>query len=389
MAQRPNVPDQQTPPDITPPDLRAEAVPAGPRRFLCRQCGAELVFRPGTGHLSCGYCGFVNEIDAEAASGIEELDFRAHMELLAEAEPQVEVSTVRCGACGSETEPPENLDAFDCAFCGANMVAGAIAARILRPRSLLPFAVTREQAHRIFRTWIAERWFAPNHLKRFSHSDGRIRGMYLPYWTYDANAVSDYTGMRGEHYYVTQTYTTTVNGRRQTGTRQVRKTRWYPAAGTVRNTFDDVLVAASGSLPVDDVEHLEPWDLDQLVPYQDDYLAGFAAEKYQVHLAAGFEIAGARMEPVIRDSIRRDIGGDEQQIASVDTRYHDVTFKHLLLPVWISAYRFRDQLYRILINARTGELRGRRPYSAWKIAFAVAGGILAVLAIMLAVRAFR
>lgn len=422
MKQTPNVSDQESPPPPPPdspppppapdspppvpdlpdlagdagdagdagaPDPRAQAVPAGPRRFRCRQCAADLVFRPGTSQLSCSYCGFVNEIDADAASGVEELDYRAHLAMLAEAEPTLDVRMVKCSACGSETEAPENLDAFRCAFCGTSMVSGSISERLLKPRSLLPFAITGDEAHRTFRQWIAKRWFAPNDLKRFSHSDGRMRGVYLPYWTYDAKTVSDYTGARGDDYYVTESYTVRVNGKTQHRTRQVRKTRWSPAAGTVRNVFDDVLVPASRSLPVKDVEHLEPWDLDQLVPYKDDYLAGFTAEKYHVDLPSGFQIAGEKMEPAIHASICRDIGGDHQRVQSVDTRYHDVTFKHMLLPVWVSAYRFRDRLFRIIINARTGELRGQRPYSAWKIAFAVLGGLAAVAVIALVAGVFR
>ncbi|MBV9774716.1 MAG: hypothetical protein JO040_12240, partial [Gemmatimonadetes bacterium] len=66
-----------------------------------------------------------------------------------------------------------------------------------------------------------------------------------------------------------------------------------------------------------------------------------------------------------------DIGGDEQRIHSTDTRYDDVTFKHILLPVWISAYRYREKVYRRLVNARTGEVQGERPWSWIKIALLV------------------
>jgi hypothetical protein len=243
---------------------------------------------------------------------------------------------------------------------------------------LLPFHVTSDQAHRIFRAWIGKRWFAPSDLKRYARSGGRVNGVYLPYWTYDSRTVSHYEGSRGEHYYVTQTYTTTVNGKTVTRTRQVQRTRWYPAAGTVHNTFDDLLVVASRSLPPADVEHLTPWDLDNLVEFREDFLAGFRAEKYQVDLRAGFDVARQMMEGPIHQTIRGDIGGDVQQISRVDTSYHDVTFKHLLLPVWLSAYTYRDKVYRLLINARTGELRGQRPYSVWKIVLAVLGGLAAI-----------
>ena len=75
------------------------------------------------------------------------------------------------------------------------------------------------------------------------------------------------------------------------------------------------------------------------------------------------------MQPVIEDSIKRDIGGDVQQIHSIHTDYQDITFKHILLPLWISAYKYNDKTYRFTVNARTGEVQGERPYSGWKIFF--------------------
>jgi len=360
----------------------AASGPDGTVRFACAQCAAKLEYAPGTTVLECPYCGLRNEI-GDGDHPVAELDYREHLRRLEAREEQVDLAIVKCGACGAETERPPNLDAFECAFCGADMLTGASSTRLIKPRALLPFHVTPEQAHRIFRKWIAGRWFAPSKLKRFAHSGGRVQGVYLPFWTYDCNTVSSYTGQRGEHYWVTETYTTRENGKTVTRTRQVRKTRWYSARGVVRNTFDDLLVIASRSLPEPSIAKLEPWDLPAVVPYQDEYVAGFRAEKYQVGLADGFEDARVMMESPIRRTIREDIGGDVQQVDSVNTAYHDITFKHLLLPVWISAYRFRDKVYRVLINARTGELIGERPWSVWKIVGAVLGAVAAIAVIAL------
>ena len=153
--------------------------------------------------------------------------------------------------------------------------------------------------------------------------------------------------------------------------RVVTKTRWTPAAGVVSRFFDDVLVLASASLPRAVTERLEPWDLANLTPYQEAYLSGFRAEMYQVELDQGFERAREIMALTIRRDIERDIGGDHQRIHAADTRYDDISFKHILLPVWMSAFRFRDKVYRFVVNGRTGEVQGERPYSPWKIAFAI------------------
>jgi hypothetical protein len=146
----------------------------------------------------------------------------------------------------------------------------------------------------------------------------------------------------------------------------------------VWRNFDDVLVLASRSLPAHHTEALEPWDLKNLEPYKDEYLSGFRAESYRVGLEPGFDRAKEIMAGVIDGDVRRDIGGDEQRVHSIRTQYNDVTFKHILLPIWISAYRWKEKVYRFVVNGRTGEVQGERPWSVVKILLAV----LAALALI-------
>jgi LSD1 subclass zinc finger protein len=349
------------------------------RQFPCKQCGANLQYAPGTRTLKCPYCGTANEIP-ESTETVEELDFHAWLAKVADEQPTDEALTVKCNTCGAEATLATNVTADRCPFCGSPIVAQAMSSRRIKPQALLPFSVTREQAVNAFRTWVRSLWFAPNALKRTAEAEAGIKGIYIPSWTYDCDTTSHYTGQRGDDYWVTETYTTTVNGKRVTRTRQVRKTRWRYASGTVHNRFDDLLVLATDALPRKYAERLEPWDLHSATAYSDEYLSGFVAQSYQVDLPSGFEIAREMMVDPIERSIRHDIGGDHQRIDSVDTRYHHITFKHLLLPVWLSAYRYNNRTFRFMVNARTGEVQGERPYSAVKIALL----IVAILAIVTA-----
>ena len=335
------------------------------RLFPCKQCGANLTFAPGQSVLKCPYCQHENAIEVSAAP-VQELDFAVALRTMRDSADTTESMTVKCGACGAQTTLAPNVTAGACAFCGSAIVAHAESTRKIKPRSLLPFHVDAQAAMKLFREWVASRWFAPGDLKRLA-STGKINGVYIPYWTYDCDTWTQYVGERGEHYWTTETYTTMENGQMVTKTRQVQKTRWYPASGTVDDSFDDILVLASTTLPRKYTEKLEPWDLQNLVPYGDEFLAGFVAESYQIDLDEGFDVAKGKMEPTIHGSIRSDIGGDEQRILSTSTRYDHVTFKHVLLPLWISAYRYRDRAFRFLVNARTGEVTGERPWSALKI----------------------
>ncbi len=194
-----------------------------------------------------------------------------------------------------------------------------------------------------------------------------MQGIYVPYWTYDAATETRYTGQRGTIYH--ESRSVMRNGRRETV--RVQKIRWHPVSGRVARFFDDVLVLASRSLPRRYTDALAPWDLADLEPYNPEYLAGFAAEGYTVALDEGFAEARDYMDRVIRRDVKFDIGGDRQRITSMKTDISDVTFKHVLLPVWLAAYKYRGRTYRFVVNGRSGRVRGERPWSIWKIALAV------------------
>ncbi|NWF84282.1 MAG: hypothetical protein HXY18_10680 [Bryobacteraceae bacterium] len=350
----------------------------------CPGCAASLEYDPQAAKLKCPYCGNLLAVEQDAESEpVVEVDYeearRRATDKVSAGSGQLSDNAlqVECATCGAAVvfEPPDV--AGQCPFCTTRIVVQPHTPDpLITPQGLLPFAVPKQNAIQSLRSWLSSRWFAPNDLKRVANPD-RLEGIYLPFWTYDAQTHTTYTGARGEHYWVQETYTEMVNGRPQQRVRNVRKTRWYPASGAVDDSFDDILVPASKAIAAQRLDDLEPWGLDKLEPYNPSYLAGFKAQRYQVGLEAGFAIARQRMEPAIRSSIRADIGGDEQQIHSMNVAISDITFKHLLLPVWLGAYKFNQKLYQIAVNARTGEVSGERPYSAAKIAALVLFVLLA------------
>jgi len=345
------------------------------QQVKCKDCGAMLKFEPGKMSMACEYCGANNEIAHEAQPApVEEIDFESFISEQVSSAEKMEVSVVKCDSCGASSSLKPNVTSDACPFCGTPLVLkSGSTCSIIKPKYVLPFAVDKKSAFGEFKKWLKSLWFAPNDLKKFAENE-KLNGIYIPYWTYDSSTTSHYTGARGDHYYVTETYT--VNG--QTQTRQVQKTRWTPVSGTVFEAFDDVLVVASESLPVKYVNDLEPWDLSNLAAFSEQFLSGFRSEQYQLDVKAGFEKAKDRMEKVIRESCRQHIGGDVQRIATLDTQHANVTFKHILLPIWLSAYRYKSKVYRFMINGRTGEVQGERPYSFWKIFFTITG-VLAVI----------
>jgi predicted RNA-binding Zn-ribbon protein involved in translation (DUF1610 family) len=349
---------------------------ASEHRYPCAQCGAQLRYAPGQTTLTCDHCGHVQTIaaatDRKRARALQEHDLHAGLRDDLPAEASEDIRTTTCTSCGAQIEMQGAAHATECPFCASPVVLDTGAHRVFKPQALVPFALTENDARQAMIKWMGSLWFAPSTLLEYARKGRAMNGIYVPFWTFDAATASRYTGQRGEHYYETRTVTVTVNGKSEQREEQVRHTRWYPASGRVARDFNDVLVMGSSSLPQRLGNDLTPWDLSALEPYAPDYLAGFQAEGYTVALADADRSAKASMARVIEDDVRRDIGGDEQRINSVDTDYSGETFKHILLPVWMAAYKYNGKSYRFLVNGQTGEVQGERPYSVWKIAFAVA-----------------
>ena len=361
--------------------IKRETRSAKEARFPCSKCGALLVYKPGTQCLACKYCGTQNRI-GERAEEIKEYDFHYALTELALAKPGSENKQIQCDSCGAGFKFADSLHAGECPFCGTEIVSGTAQARPITPKSLLPFNVNEQEARQQFRRWLKGLWFAPGKVKKYADDDAKLQGVYVPYWTYDSQTETFYQGARGSVHYVTERAQALEGGRLVHETRQVPKVEWTPVQGRVTRLFDDVLVGASKSLPRQILEHLEPWDLENLVPYNESYLSGFASEYYQVDLDEGFDEAKRKMDSLIYDDIALEIGGDEQRIDRFHTQHSHTTYKHCLLPVWSAAFRYQQKTYRFVINGRTGKVQGERPYSYWKIAFAIIFGIIGIAGLL-------
>lgn len=351
------------------------------RIFPCESCGADLRFHVGQQALKCEHCGHTVEISTDPDADLVEQDFHAMVLRMSEiharddgAEGDDEKREIACRSCAAVVEFVGSLTSTECAYCGSPVQESEAKAAEERVPvdGVLPFQVKREKARANLKKWIQSRWFAPNAFKKRG-IEGRFSGVYLPYWTFDSMTFTRYTGQRGEYYYVT-----VGSGDNK---RQERRTRWYPASGSFQRFFDDVLVVATRSLETKLLRKLEPWPLRRCIPYNQEVVAGFLAKTYEVELEPGFGDARKRIKSALTADVRRRIGGDTQRIHSLNTRYDAVTFKHLLLPVWLLGYRYGKKNYQVVVNAATGEVQGERPWSFWKILFAVllvaavAGGI--------------
>jgi DNA-directed RNA polymerase subunit RPC12/RpoP len=353
-------------------------------KFPCKQCGADLVFAPGQNELKCPYCGHLEQIPT-TADAIKEYSFNDYL-----AQPRSHGygdSTgrdARCDNCGAVTHLDPSIRATKCPFCGAPIVTGESEKSavddqgVITPEAVLPFKITADQAQAAFKKWVASLWFAPSAIKNESHLK-QLSGVYRPFWTYDSHTVSHWTGERGDYYWVTETYTTVENGKTVTRTRQVRHTRWTYVSGVYSDFFDDVLISAGRNS-----DFVTNYHLKDLQPYSPEYLSGFAAERYVVSCEDGWKDAKNVIAGEIHSAVRRQIGGDEQRVSSINTAYSGITYKHILLPLWLSCYRYGGKTYCFQVNGQTGEVAGARPWSFWKIFFLVIS-ILAIIAVIVVI----
>jgi ribosomal protein S27E len=348
------------------------------QRFKCDNCGAEQSYDATSGKLKCSHCGATRDVPV-GTGNVVEYDFYSG---LAAAPKGLAAGggtrASKCQECGANVVFPDGTTAAKCTFCGsAKVLDQAENQNAIRPESLLPFGVDKKRANQAFGDWLGKLWFRPSDLKRMAKVQ-EVAGVYVPFWTYDAHVDSSWTAEAGYYYYEEEEYTTQENGETVVRTRQVQRVNWERAWGQRADDYDDVLVCASQGLPRELADKLRTFDTHQLVPYSPGFLAGWRAEEYAVDLADGFTHAQQKMEAEQQRRCASDVPGDTQRNLRVDNTYSAITFKHVLLPLWIAAYRYKNEIYRFLVNGQTGEVVGKAPWSWVKIALFVLS-IMAVI----------
>lgn len=333
----------------------------------CPSCGANLVYDVASGGLKCPYCGEEKALrhdNYSAEIALSEL-FRTRAK-----EWNSETRSFRCKNCGAVTVLSKKEIAKDCAFCGTSNIVEQEDMSGLRPNGVLPFTVTKEQAGEALKKWAKKRAFAPNKMRK-SVSAEKINGNYMPCFTFDARAVSKYEGRLGEYYYVTKT----VNGKQV----QERRVRYFNVRGTHEGNYDDVAIQASDRIPANAASKLQPFDTNDSQEYSPNFLFGFTATQY----TKGGEQCWKEAKDVMSDAERRAIlskyAYDVVDYLNVDTDYFDVTYKYVLLPIYVGHYLFKEKVYNFFVNGRNGKVAGQAPKSPLKVG-ALVLGILAAIA---------
>ena len=343
----------------------------------CPNCGATVTFDPASGMMHCDYCGYTRELPKPEEGGeICEMDFEAALHT-ASFNWGEEKKSVQCKQCGAVSIYDALQTAAVCPFCGSTSVMPAANENTIVPGGVLPFAMTKDNAGEKFTNWLKKKWFAPKKAKKSARPDA-FQGVYLPYWTYDADTTSNFTARAG--------YDKKVDDG-DGGTKT--QTEWRRVNGVYQKFFDDVLVMASKRQEDSGVHGCGPFDTSKLVPYSPHVVAGFAAERYSIGLKEGWEMAQKRIQSKLNSDIssyvRKHWRADRSDSVRFSTIYSNITYKYLLFPVWISSFKFKDKVYQFVVNGQTGKVSGKAPVSAWRviIAILIAAGIITGLYFLL------
>ncbi len=188
--------------------------------------------------------------------------------------------------------------------------------------------------------------------------------VYVPYWVFQAN---------------THTYWTADSSKTPPGA----SGNWYPLAGEHEGSYAAILIGAGGALSPSETHALCPFDLGRGVPPGQVDLENVTVEEFSRSKKYARPLARSSLEELEKDAcVSSSVPGSARNV-HVNVQVTDMTGVPALLPVWIMAYRFRDRVFRFLVNGQTGKATGQAPISYAKILGAVVIAVLAVLIVLL------
>jgi hypothetical protein len=345
----------------------------------CAACGAQAEWNPSKQLLVCPFCGTSAPFTVDAQSGalVENDLAKALRELPDEARGWLaEKRTVQCQSCKAVSVFDPERVGQNCGFCGSPSLVDYTEIKApIRPQSLLPFKVSEPQVREQIRRWYASKWLAPGALKSRALVD-RVRGVYIPYWTFDAQADCPWEAEAGHYYYTTESYR---DNQGRTQTRQVRHVRWERASGRVQHFFDDEPVPGTHGVSHALLREVEPFRTTELVPYDTAFLSGFIVEHYQIVLFDAAQASQDAMTRKLNEMCAAEVPGDTYRSLQIHPVFSGQTFKHILVPVWLLSYLYGTKTYQVVVNGYDGRMAGQYPKSPWKIALLVLLGIIVFL----------
>lgn len=346
-----------------------------PETFTCPQCGAATRYDISAGGVACEHCGYIKPVATGGQAtpvGLKAQEFEFTLETLSQAEQGWGVARreLTCDNCGASLTLPESAITVTCPFCASNKVNVRTAvAEQLRPRFLVPFKLQPEEIRKRAVAWLGKGWFHPAELASASVVEN-FNGVYLPFWTFGASITAVWKAQVGherrEAYY--------DSASKSWKTRIVIDWRWED--GQVPAKIDDLVVTGSSHVSRIILDRVQPFKLSDLAAYAPDYLAGWQAQAYDVTLPQAWEQGKEEMRETAKKACYEDIHSPHVRNFSMSADFGDEVWRYILLPVYLTAYRFENKVFQVMGNGQTGAVAGQKPVAWWKVWLAIAALLL-------------
>jgi predicted RNA-binding Zn-ribbon protein involved in translation (DUF1610 family) len=334
--------------------------------FKCPQCGGDTAYDPTAGSVICAHCGFQQALAADVvgrgAQGseftLETLQGQARGWGLARRE-------LHCEACGADLSLEPTQISSRCPFCGSNQVINRQpTADGLRPGYLIPFKLDAATCQQRARDWLGKGWMFPKELSGAGNS-ALTQGIYLPFWTFSAHIHAAWEAQVG--YERTESYYDA--GAKAWRTRVVIDWRWQK--GSVGVPVQDMLEPGMKNVSLRLLGKINPFDLGGLVAYEAEFLAGWQAKNYDIPLQPAWDSAKTRMREQAKTACYTDIPTPHVRSFSMAADFEDESWRLILLPVYLSTYRYQDKPYQVMLNGQTGKIAGQKPVAWGKVWLAI------------------
>ncbi len=303
----------------------------------CPNCGASLHFDPASGRLKCDHCNSLVDFDKDAI--VVEREFE---ELYTEQRWKAsDIASYRCENCGAVSVATRTTLATSCPYCNSPVIVEDATGSLVKPDTIIPFEVSKEDALAQLNRWRRKRFWAPRKFKKQTGAEG-IKGVFIPVWTFDAETATSYEGRLGKR----RTRTVRVNGKTHTET----YIDWFHVSGVMPAVFDDVVVRANDNLTDAEFRVLQPFEKSRYMAFDDEYLAGYVADHYTLEPLEAFERAKTKMLGEIRQMIVDHYNADVEGDLDLDLHVLTRSFKYLFAPVYVATTKYQGKLYRQFVS---------------------------------------
>jgi predicted RNA-binding Zn-ribbon protein involved in translation (DUF1610 family) len=340
--------------------------------YECPNCGSAIAYDVSAGGVACEYCGYTAPVQS-VHLGRTAAEFEFTLETVSQSERGwgEKRQVLHCDSCGAELSIPKGALTSTCPYCASNQVnVTTCTDENLRPRFLVPFKITGEQSQGLVRDWLGKGWFHPKELSTNTVL-ARLSGLYLPFWTFDTRIQANWRAQVG--------YEKTVRHYNASQKRWENRTKivWRWEEGAVSYDIDDFLITGSAPQRISHriLKRTYPYDMRGLMAYDPGYLAGWQAQAYETTLTDAWESGKNIMREDARKACVNDIPTQRFRNFSMQVDFGDESWRYILLPIYLAAYRFEGETYQVMVNGQTGTIAGQKPVAWWKIWLAVTAAL--------------